>query len=75
LLNAKARKRLHAALDYARNVDAPSYIAWALYNLGRLEQKKNRGAAAKSYFDEARSLAQSVELDVLSDMIEAAVSV
>jgi tetratricopeptide (TPR) repeat protein len=70
----KARKRLNAALEYTRKVDAPSFTAWATYNLGRLDQKKKRHDAAKANFDEARSLARSVELDPLVDMIDAAAS-
>jgi tetratricopeptide (TPR) repeat protein len=68
----KARKHLAAALDYYRKVDAPSYIAWALYDLAMLDKKKKRLDAAKSKFDEARSLAQSVDLEPLIDMIDAA---
>ena len=68
----KARKHLGAALDYYRKVDAPSFIAWALYDLAMLDKKKKHKDDAKSKFDEARSLAQSVALDPLIDMIDAA---
>ena len=71
---AKARRHLGVALDYFRKVDAPSYIAWVLYDLTMLDQKKKRKDDAKSKFDEARSLAQSVDLDPLIDMIDAEVN-
>jgi len=73
---AKARKHLGAALDYYPNVDAPGNIAWALYDLAMLDKKKKRRDGAKSKFGEARARAraraQSVELDPLLDMIDAA---
>jgi class 3 adenylate cyclase/tetratricopeptide (TPR) repeat protein len=68
----KARKHLEAALDYTRKLDAPSFTAWALYNVGRLDKKKKRGDSANARFDEARSLAQSVALDPLVEMIDVA---
>ncbi|MBT3553499.1 MAG: AAA family ATPase [Rhodospirillaceae bacterium] len=68
----KARKHLGAALKYHRKVDAPSFIAWGLYDLALLDKKKKRTHEAKAKFDEARSLAQSVDLDPLIDMIDAA---
>jgi len=68
----KARKHLGVALDHFRKVDAPSYIAWVLYDLALLDKKKKRTHEAKAKFDEARSLAQSVDLDPLIDMIDAA---
>jgi tetratricopeptide (TPR) repeat protein len=66
----KARRHLQAALDYYRKVDAPSFMAWALYDLALLDKKKNHRDAARARFDEARTLAQSVRLDHLTDMIE-----
>lgn len=70
--SGKARKHLGAALEYFRKVDAPSMTAWALYDLAMLDKKKKRLGDAKAKFDEARTLAQSVELDPLIDMIDAA---
>ncbi len=67
---SKARKHLGAALDYYRKVDAPSFMAWALYDLAMLDKKKKRQDDAKIKFDEARLLAQSVRLDHLMHMIE-----
>ncbi len=67
---SKARKHLGAALDYYRKVDAPSFMAWALYDLAMLDKKKKRQDDAKIKFDEARILAQSVRLDHLMHMIE-----
>jgi hypothetical protein len=49
-------------------------MAWVLYDLAMLDKKKKRLDDAKSKFDEARSLAQSVSLDPLIDMIDAAAS-
>ena len=70
----KARKHLANSLNYFRKVDAPSYMAWALYDLALLDQKKKLVDAANEKFDEARNLAKSVQLDPLIDMIDAAVS-
>ena len=67
----KARKHLGAALDFYRKVDAPSYIAWVLYDLARLDKKKKRNDDAKTKFEEARTLAELVQLDPLIEMIDA----
>ena len=66
----KARKHLGAALDYYRKVDAPSFMAWALYDLALLDKKKKRHDDARARFEEARTLSQSVRFDHLIDMID-----
>ncbi|MDP7603566.1 MAG: hypothetical protein QF546_06990, partial [Alphaproteobacteria bacterium] len=43
----KARRHLGLALDFFRRVEAPSYTAWALYDLALLDQRKGRGAGRR----------------------------
>ncbi len=67
-----ARHHLQAGLTFFRQADIPSFAAWALYDLGLLDQKKGRKAEAAAKFSEARVLAQSVESLTLLEMIDAA---
>jgi class 3 adenylate cyclase/tetratricopeptide (TPR) repeat protein len=68
----KARRHLGLALDFFRRVEAPSYTAWALYDLALLDQRKGRRAEAAAKLAEAGELAASVEALALCDMIDAA---
>jgi tetratricopeptide (TPR) repeat protein len=68
----KARRHLGLALDFFRRVGAPSYVAWALYDLALLDRRKGRAAEAAAGLAEARELAASVEALALCDMIDAA---
>jgi hypothetical protein len=64
-----ARKYLERALDYFRSIDAPSNIAWALYDLALIDLKQHSKDAAREKLTEAYGFAQSVEADALADKI------
>jgi len=64
-----ARKYLERALDYFRSIDAPSNIAWALYDLALIDIKQHSKDDAREKLTEAFGFAQSVEADALADKI------
>ena len=69
---AKARRHLSLALAEARRMDAPSFAARILYDLGRLSRAQKRGPEAEAAFAEARALAETAEAPALLAKIDAA---
>lgn len=65
-----ARRHLESAIRDYRAYDAPSYVAWALLDLGLLDKAKGRLEKAKDQLLEARRLADSVEADALTRKID-----
>lgn len=57
----RARYHLRRAVACNRHSDAPSYVAWAYLNLGRLDLSKKRVRSARSHLERARDIAASVD--------------
>ncbi|MEE9210389.1 MAG: adenylate/guanylate cyclase domain-containing protein [Kiloniellales bacterium] len=71
---AKARRCLERALDSCRALEAPSFVARCLYDLGLLDKAGKRTSAARAKFEEARALAAAVEATTLLAGIDAALA-
>ncbi|MCH8112785.1 MAG: AAA family ATPase [Proteobacteria bacterium] len=72
---SKARTHLEEAAEKFRQHDAPSYLAWALLDLGLVAaKKKKKRAEAKKYFDEAKEVAAGCEAAELESRIDAALA-
>jgi class 3 adenylate cyclase/tetratricopeptide (TPR) repeat protein len=61
----RARAHLEQAAAEFRSLEAPSFVAWCLYDLGVLHRGKGRPDEARRCFAEAQSIAREVGADVL----------
>ena len=68
----KARRHLEAAVAEFRRLDVPYFLAASLYNLGLLHEAKGKPGEAKACFEEARPIAEAVEMTTLVEQIDAA---
>ncbi len=68
----RARACLERALEECRALQAPSFVARCLYDLGCLDKVGKRTREARAKFEEAREMASSVEATTLLADIEAA---
>ncbi len=71
---AKAREHLSEAADSFRAADAPSFLAWALLDLGLVAIKKKKKDEARKHLDEAKTEAVEAEVTVLGARIDAALA-
>lgn len=71
---AKAREHLSEAADSFRAADAPSFLAWALLDLGLVAIKKKKKDEARKHLDEAKTAAVEAEVTVLGARIDAALA-
>ncbi len=55
-------------------MDAPSFAARLLYDLGRLSRARKRGTEAEAAFAEARAFAETAEAPALLAKIDAALA-
>jgi uncharacterized protein HemY len=70
----KARHHLEEAIRIARSAGVPAVLARCLMNLGILEHVQKRPEDAARHLEEARQIAESVDLQVLLDKIRAALA-
>ena len=68
----KARFHLEEAVQAFREFDVPAGLAWSLFDLGLLHQSKKRPAEARACLEEAREIAEAVELFALGERIDTA---
>ncbi len=74
IAKGKARRCLERALDSCRAMEAPSFVARCLYDLGLLDKAGKRTSAARAKFEEAREMAAAVEATTLLAGIDAALA-